>query len=58
MMKKSNLTLNELRLQGNNGGKSEMNKMSDKREKRTVGELSTIFLILKHVIFYSLVDST
>lgn len=58
MMKKSNLTLNELRLQGNNGGKSEMNKMSDKREKRTVGELSTIVLILKHVIFYSLVDST
>ena len=50
MMRKGNLAPNELRLQGDNGGKSEMNEMSNEREKRTMSEPSAIFLTLKHAI--------
>ena len=50
MMKKGNLAPNELRLQGGDGSKLKMNRTSNKRVKRTVGELSALFLTLKHAI--------
>ena len=53
MIKKSDLAPNELGLQGDNGTKLEMTGMSNEREKRTVYELSAIFLTLKHVILKS-----
>ena len=50
MIRKGNPALNELGLQEEDGGKLEMNETSNIRVKKTVDELSAIFLILKHAI--------